>query len=441
MYICGPTVHDHAHIGNFRTFLFEDVLRRHLTSKGWKMLEVMNITDVDDKIIEKAIVEGVDIKTYTEKFINSFLEDIELLGIQKPEIIARATDHIPEMVRLVEVLLEKGHAYREGDSVYFRISSFPEYGGLACLDTKNLMSGARVDVDHYDKESPQDFVLWKAPKEDNEPCWNTSIGKGRPGWHLECSAMSMKYLGESFDIHCGGVDLIFPHHTNEIAQSQAGTGSSFAHFWLHSEHLQVDGQKMAKSAGNFFTLRNLIDKGYEAVAIRYLMISVPYRKQLNFTFDGLHQANQSLGRIKDFLFRLKSTSLPAGGNAEIVQSLEDAKADFETGLDDDLNTAQSLAAVFDFIRVGNTALDNEAFKGEDRKAVIDWFEEIDRRLGIVPTVENPKQLDRDIEELIARRNQARLEQNFVLADELRQRLLKMNIVIEDTNEGTRWRYK
>jgi len=253
--------------------------------------------------------------------------------------------------------------------------------------------------------------------------------------------MSMKYLGESFDIHCGGVDLIFPHHTNEIAQSQAGTGSSFAHFWLHSEHLQVDGQKMAKSAGNFFTLRNLIDKGYEAIAIRYLMISVPYRKQLNFTFDGLHQANQSLGRIKDFLFRLKSTSLPAGDNAEIVQSLEDAKADFETGLDDDLNTAQSLAAVFDFIRVGNTALDNEAFKCEDRKAVIDWFEEIDRRLGIVPPVENSKQLDRDIEELITRRNQARLEQNFVLADELRQRLLKMDIVIEDTNEGTRWRYK
>ena len=441
MYICGPTVHDFAHVGNFRTFVFEDILRRQLMSKGWKMMEVMNITDIDDRIIEKALAEGVDIKTYTQKFTESFLEDIETLGIQRPEVIARATDHIPEMVQLVERLLEKGHAYREGDSIYFRISSFPEYGKLARIDTQQLTEGARVDVDEYDKESPQDFVVWKAPKEENEPRWKTAIGTGRPGWHLECSAMSMKYLGESFDLHCGGVDLIFPHHTNEIAQSRAGTGSSFAHFWIHSEHLQVEGEKMAKSSGNFFTLRDLIEKGFEPLAIRYLMVSVPYRKRLNFTFDGLHQANQSLGRIQDFLFRLKWTAIPAGGNAEAEKTLGKARQQFEAALDDDLNTAQALAAVFDLIRVANTALDEGKLREEDRTAIEEWFIEVDRRLGIVPPPDGPQDVDRDIEDLIAQRDQARADRDFGLADELRQRLLDKNVVIEDTKEGVRWRYK
>ena len=440
MYICGPTVHDFAHIGNFRTYVFTDILRRHLMSKDWKMMEVMNITDVDDRIIEKALADGVDIKTYTEKFTKSFLEDTDTLGIERPEVIARATDHIPEMVQLVEALLEKGYAYREGDSIYFRISSFPEYGKLARIDTQQLMDGARVDADRYDKESPQDFVLWKAPKEEKEPRWKTAIGTGRPGWHLECSAMSMKYLGESFDLHCGGVDLIFPHHTNEIAQSRAGTGSSFANFWVHSEFLQVEGEKMAKSTGNFFTLRELIEKGFEPLAIRYLMVSVPYRKQLNFTFDGLHQANQSLGRIKDFLFRLRSTTLAAGRDAEAEKTLGEAREQFEAALDDDLNTAQALAAVFDLIRAANTALDEGKVREEDRTSIEDWFVDVDRRLGIVPPPDGPRDLDRDIEDLIAQRNQARADRDFALADELRQRLLDKNVVIEDTKEGTRWRH-
>ncbi len=441
MYICGPTVHDFAHIGNFRTYVFGDILRRHLTSKGWKMMEVMNITDVDDRIIEKALAKGVDIKTYTEKFTESFLEDSDSLGIERPEVIARATDHIPEMIQLVEALLDKGHAYREGDSIYFRISSFPEYGKLARIDTQQLMDGARVDADRYDKESPQDFVLWKAPKEENEPRWKAAIGTGRPGWHLECSAMSMKYLGESFDLHCGGVDLIFPHHTNEIAQSRAGTGGGFALFWVHSEFLHVEGEKMAKSTGNFFTLRELVEKGFEPLAIRYLLVSVPYRKQLNFTFDGLHQANQSLGRIKDFLFRLKSTAIPPGRDAEAERSLDEARRQFEAALDDDLNTAQALAAVFDLIRAANTALDEGTLHEEDRTAIEDWFIEVDRRLGIVPPLDGPRDPDRDIEDLIAQRNQARAARDFALADELRQRLLDKNVVIEDTKEGTRWRYR
>ena len=441
MYICGPTVHDFAHIGNFRTFIFEDILRRHLISKGWKMMEVMNITDVDDKIIEKALAEGIDIKTYTKKFTKSFLEDIDTLSIERPEVIACATDHIPEMVQLVKALLEKGHAYREGNSIYFRISSFPEYGKLARIDRQELMDGFRIDTDRYDKESPRDFVLWKAPKEKDEPRWKTEIGTGRPGWHLECSAMSMKYLGENFDLHCGGVDLIFPHHTNEIAQSQAGTGSSFAHFWVHSEHLQLEGEKMAKSTGNFFTLRELTKAGFEPLAIRYLMVSVPYRRQLNFTFDGLHQAKQSLGRIKDFLFRLKLMKIPTGRNSEVQKTLGETRKQFESALDDDLNTSQALASMFDLIRSANTALDDDRLCEEDRTAIKDWFIEIDRRLGIVPPSDGFLDLDREIEDLIALRNQARADRDFALADKLRQRLLDRNVVIEDTKEGTRWRNK
>ena len=300
MYVCGPTVHDFAHIGNFRTFVFEDVLRRQLKSKGWEIRQVMNITDVDDKIIAKALAKGVDIRTFSAKYIDSFMEDSRALGIEEPEVLVRATDHIPEMVTLVEQLIEKGFAYREGDSIYFRISKFPDYGRLARLDKRDLKVGARVEVDEYDKESPQDFVLWKAPKEDDEPRWETSIGVGRPGWHLECSAMAMKYLGNSFDIHCGGVDLVFPHHTNEIAQSEAATGEPFVRFWVHAEHLKVEGQKMAKSTGNFFRLRDLLEKGFSPLAIRYLFVSAPYRKQFNFTFDGLEQAAQSLERIREF---------------------------------------------------------------------------------------------------------------------------------------------
>ena len=441
MYICGPTVHDFAHIGNFRTYIFVDILRRHLISKGWKMMEVMNITDVDDRIIDKALKEGVDIRTYTEQYTQAFLEDTETLGIQRPEVLARATDHIPEMVNLIEALLQKGHAYREGNSIYFRISSFSEYGRLARINTQNLKHSLRGDADEYDKESPHDFALWKEPKEAGEPRWETSIGTGRPGWHVECSAMSMKYLGEEFDLHCGGVDLIFPHHTNEIAQSKAGTGAAFAHFWVHSEHLRVEGEKMAKSRGNFFTLRDLVGKGFGPLSIRYLLVSVPYRKQLNFTFDGLHQAEQSLDRIKEFLFRLKSSPLLPGDDVDAEKAIGDTRERFEAALDDDLNTAQALAALFDLIRTTNRFLDKGKLRIENKKAIEAWISDVDDRLGIIPPSGNEQDFDKEVEDLIAQRNQARVDRAFGLADEIRQRLLDKNVVVEDEKDGTRWRYK
>ena len=440
MYVCGPTVHDYAHIGNFRTYMFADVLRRHLKSKGWEIQEVMNITDVDDQIIRKALDKGVDIRTYTEKYTQSFMEDSDALGIERPEMTVRATDHIPDMVALVQKLLDKGYAYREGDSIYFRVAKFDGYGRLARLDKKELRVGARVDVDKYDKEAPQDFALWKAPKEENEPRWETDIGVGRPGWHLECSAMSMKYLGEGFDLHCGGVDLVFPHHTNEIAQSEAATGVPFVRFWVHVEFLKVEGQKMAKSKGNFYLLRDLLEKGFSPLAIRYLLVSVPYRKQMNFTFDGLHQATQSLERIKEFLFRLQSTELSNGGNNDFCAVLEKSRSQFEAGLDDDLNTAVALGAVFDLIKAANTALDQEDLGTENRKEVEEWFEDIDRRLGIIPPLDEAGENDQRIEELIAERKQARAQRDFARADEVRQQLLELGVVIEDTRDGTRWRY-
>src|SRR5215510_12849473 len=286
MYTCGPTVHDFAHIGNFRTYVFEDVLRRHLKSK-WKLLHVMNITDIDDKIIRNATQKGVDIREYTAPFTAAFLEDSAQLRIEKPDVITPATDYIPQMVELVERLLATGHAYREGNSIYYRISSFPTYGRLSRLDRRELKVGARIDADEYEKEQPNDFVLWKGPKEEKEPRWEAPFGVGRPGWHLECSAMAMENLGETLDIHCGGVDNIFPHHENEIGQSEAVTSRPFARFWIHGEHLLVEGEKMAKSKGNYYTVRDLIAEGYDPLAIRSLLLSVQYRKQLNFTLDGI----------------------------------------------------------------------------------------------------------------------------------------------------------
>ena len=441
LYACGPTVHNYAHIGNFRYFVFADILRRHIKSKGWEVHEVMNITDVDDKIIEKALAEGVDLRTYTEKYAEAFLEDSDLLGIERPEKIVRATDHIPDMVALVRALLEKDIAYKEGDSIYFRVSSFPGYGRLSGIDSRELKVGARVDVDEYDKESPQDFVLWKAPKLDNEPRWETDIGAGRPGWHLECSAMSMKYLGATFDMHCGGVDLVFPHHENEIAQSEAATGKPFVRFWVHSEHLKVEGQKMAKSAGNFYLLRDLIDKGFDPLAIRYLFVSVPYRKQLNFTFDGLHQAVQSIDRIKEFLFRLSSSQLAAGDDSAVARLIADARSQFDAALDDDLNTAVALAAVFDLIRAVNTALEAGTVREQNRVEIDAWFDEVDLRLGIVRRAEAGGADDSRVDRLIAERNDARASRDFARADEIRQQLTDMKVVIEDTKDGTRWRYE
>ena len=444
MYTCGPTVHDFAHIGNFRTFVFEDILRRHLKSK-WKILHVMNITDIDDKIIRKAAEKGMDIREYTAPYTAAFFEDSARLRIEKPDVVTAATDYIPEMVQLVERLLESGNAYREGNSIYFRISSFPAYGRLSRLDKRELKVGARIDADEYEKEQPNDFVLWKGPKDEAEKSWPASFGVGRPGWHLECSAMAMKCLGETLDIHCGGVDNIFPHHENEIAQSEAATSKPFASFWLHAEHLLVENEKMSKSKGNFYTLRDLLEKGYRAEAIRYLLLSVQYRKQLNFTMAGLEQAQRSLDRIREFLFRLRTAKLTAGTSPKVNETVAAARTQFEAGLDDDLNTAFALASVFDLIRACNIALDKEQLREDDRTAILEWFSEVDGRLAILPIADErgaaDVESDDEIETLIKRRNDARRNRDFAAADQIRKELLDRGIVIEDTREGTKWRRK
>jgi cysteinyl-tRNA synthetase len=440
MYTCGPTVHNFAHIGNFRTYVFEDVLRRHLKSK-WKLLHVMNITDIDDKIIAKATESGVDIREYTAPYTEAFFADSAKLRIERPDVITPATDYIPQMIQLVEQLIASGHAYQEGNSVYYRISSFPSYGRLSRLDRRELKVGARIDADEYEKEQPNDFVLWKGPKEDTEKRWEAPFGPGRPGWHLECSAMAMKHLGETLDIHCGGVDNIFPHHENEIAQSEAVTSKPFARFWIHAEHLLVENEKMSKSKGNFFTLRDLLEKGYEAQAIRYLLLSVQYRKQLNFTMAGLEQARNSLDRIKRFLLRLTTAKLPEGSNPELKAQITAAQREFEDGLDDDLNTARALGALFTLITDGHNALDRESMREDDRAEILSWLVDVDSRLAIVPDVEQLVAPDVEVEALVAQRNEARRNRNFAESDRLRKELLDRGILIEDTREGTKWRRK
>ena len=356
MYTCGPTVYDFAHIGNFRTFVVQDILRRFLRSHGYRMDQVMNLTDVDDRIIQNAAAAGVHIRDYTEKFIQAFLEDMSALNLEPPEHLVRATDHIDDMVRLIERLTEKGMTYVSDGYVYFRISKFPKYGKLSKLDVSGIQAGARVEVDRYEKADARDFALWKGTKP-GEDYWDTPLGRGRPGWHIECSAMAMKYLGDTLDIHTGGVDLTFPHHENEIAQSEGATGKQFVRYWLHAHHLMVEGEKMSKSLGNFYTLRDLFAKGYKPSTIRFLLASVPYGSQLNFTMDGLKQAASSVERLRNFVLRLKTEKFSAGNSSSIQVSINAAVEEFQKGLEDDLNAARALAAVFDLVRDVNTAID------------------------------------------------------------------------------------
>jgi len=439
LYACGPTVYNFVHIGNLRTYVFEDVLRRHLASK-WKIRHVMNITDIDDKIIKNSIEAGKDLKSFTAPFTEAFFEDCAKLRIQKPETVSYATEHIPEMIDLVDRLIKNGYAYREGDSIYYRISKFGPYGRLSRLDKRELKVGARIDADEYEKEAPQDFVLWKAPKEPNEPRWPAPFGEGRPGWHLECSAMAMKYLGETLDIHCGAVDLIFPHHENEIAQSEAVTGHPFVRFWVHGEHLLVNGEKMAKSKGNFFTLRDLLEKGYDPLTIRYLLVSVRYRKQLNFTLDGLKEAKAALDRIKEFVFRLTDATLKAGRNDKVSAATKTARDDFEAALDDDLNTSGALGALFILIGECNVALASGELQEDNRTEILDLLKIVDERLAIVPPMEHSV-LDQEIDELVRKYTDARKNRDFALSDKIRQELLERGIVVQDTREGTKWRRK
>ena len=442
MYTCGPTVYDFAHIGNFRTFVFYDLLRRVLHLNGDKLDHVMNITDVDDKIIRNAVAQGKSLSEYTEIYTKAFLDDCAILRLERPERIARATEHIPEMAAAIHKLEQEGHTYRSDGSVYFRISTFPGYGKLSHNDFEGMVSGARVDVDSYEKNDGRDFALWKAPKP-GEPSWDTEIGTGRPGWHIECSVMAIEFLGATLDIHAGGVDLIFPHHENEIAQSEALTGKPFSNYWLHSEFLLVDGQKMSKSMGNFYTLRDLCDtRGFSPESIRYLLASVPYRKGLNFTMEGLKSATTAIDRLRNFKLRLESTKLGDGVNPKLVTDAAEAMRAFRAALDDDLNTAEALAAVFEFVREANTALDHGDFLSLNRAGALAVLEDFDTFFDVLkPSASAGGLSDTEVEKLIADRTQAKKGRDFARADQLRAQLLEQGIILEDTKDGIRWKRK
>ena len=453
MYTCGPTVYNFAHIGNFRAFTFEDILRRWLRYRGYELNHVMNVTDVDDKIIANAAKQNKSIEEYTAVYTKAFFEDAAALRLERPEHVVKATEHIPVMVRAIEELAAKGCTYTSEGSTYFQISAFSDYGKLSHNDFSGIRSGARVDVDEYDKADARDFVLWKAQK-DSEPSWQSPFGNGRPGWHIECSAMAMEYLGETLDIHAGGVDLIFPHHENEIAQSESITAKPFSRFWLHSEHLHIESQKMSKSLGNFYTLRDLLEMGYEPEAIRYLLASVPYRKKLNFTFEGLKAAAKSIERLRDFELRVSSTRLPGGRDEEVSERSREAIRHFERGMDEDLNTAEALAAVFEYVRAMNTALDESRFQEENRWDAARVLEVFDCVFDVLkpsdPAAlpasgpdkpEVPSLSDAQIEAYIEERSQAKKARDFARADEIRALLQEKGILLEDTKERVRWKRK
>jgi cysteinyl-tRNA synthetase len=429
MYTCGPTVYSYAHIGNFRSFTFYDILRRWLRLRGFQLDHVMNITDVDDKIIRNAMAENKSLGDYTAVYEKAFLEDCALLRLEKPERLARATEHIPEMAQAIQELSKKGYTYPSDGSIYYRIAKFPEYGKLSHSDFSGMRSGTRVDVDEYEKADARDFVLWKAPK-DGEPFWDTELGPGRPGWHIECSVMAIEYLGETLDIHAGGVDLVFPHHENEIAQSEALTGKPFARFWLHSEFLLVEGQKMSKSLGNFFTLRDILAQGYQPEAVRYLLASVPYRKALNFTFDGLKSAATSIERLRNYKLRLETGKFTEGDGQALLARTKQAVKDFDESLDDDLNTAQALAAVFEYVRETNTIMDAGAFPSAAVGAALGLLERFDSLFDVLAPARKEGALsDGEIDARIAQRTQAKKSKDFAGADRIRQELLEQGVIL------------
>jgi cysteinyl-tRNA synthetase len=467
MYACGPTVYDYGHIGNFRTFVAVDILRRFLRQSGFEIRHVMNITDVDDKIIRNSSQEGLSVKEYTAKYEKAFLEDSSTLNIEQP-ILARATEHIEEMAQFIGELVQKGFAYRTDDgSYYFRIASFPAYGKLSKKDFAGMEDGARVDVDEYEKDNARDFALWKAPKP-GEASWESSIGPGRPGWHIECSAMSMQELGDTFDLHAGGEDLIFPHHENEIAQSEALTGKPFVHFWFHARFLLVEGEKMSKSVGNFFTLRDLALRGYKPSAIRLLLASVPYRHQLNFTFDGLKQMSSNVEKLRNFQLRLKAGQFPSGATDSTLarETVERMTA----ALEDDLNTAQAQAAIFDMVRKANVAIDSGLIKKEDVAPLLAALDKFDEIFAVLRDDDAPKMKsilewakadgrekdisqelldavgaqslpDAEIERKIAEMEAARKARNFQASDAIRAELTSAGLLVEITKDGVRWRRK
>jgi cysteinyl-tRNA synthetase len=438
LYTCGPTVYDFAHIGNFRTYLWEDLLRRYLKFRGLRVTQVMNLTDVDDKTIANARAAGLALDDYTRRYIDAFFEDLDALGIERAEHYPRATRHIPEMVDLVKRLRARGHLYDSRGSLYFRIDTFPAYGRLARIDVKAAAdaSHARVDSDEYEKDNPRDFAVWKARKGD-EPFWETEIGAGRPGWHLECSAMSMKYLGETFDIHTGGVDNIFPHHENEIAQSEAATGRTFVRVWMHAAHLVVDGEKMSKSCGNVHTLRDVREKGIEPRVLRYLLLSVHYRKPLNFTFEGAAQGRAALGRLDDLALRLQEARPAPGRDPDLGAKAAAARRGMIEALDQDLNTSQALGHLFDLVRDTHGALDAGRARADDVREVGGLLADFAAIFG-VPLGQRAI-LDRDIEDLIRKRQEARARKDYAESDRIRDDLQRLGIILEDTPQGVRFK--
>jgi len=464
MYACGPTVYDYGHIGNFRTFVAVDILRRFLRQSGHKLQHVMNITDVDDKIIRNAAKEKKTVQEYTRKYEEAFLEDMGSLNLERPERLVRATEHIQGMAEFIAALEKKGIAYRTEDgSYYFRIAKFPEYGKLSKKDFAGMEAGARVDVDEYEKDDARDFALWKAPKE-GEAFWESPIGPGRPGWHIECSVMSMKYLGDSFDLHAGGEDLIFPHHENEIAQSESLTGKVFARHWMHVRFLLVEGEKMSKSAGNFYTLRDLLVKGHKPSSIRFLLTSVPYRKQLNFTMAGLEQAAHSVERLRTFQSRMRMSHLGAGTNPAAQEAATKAKQELRAGMEDDLNTARASAAIFDMVREANTLADRGELREGDKTPLLEALEQFDEVFAVLKDDDAEKMKaarewarehgiaveagdggseisDEEVNRLIEERNAAKKARDFARSDAIRKQLAEAGIAVEDTKEGIRWKRK
>jgi cysteinyl-tRNA synthetase len=467
MYACGPTVYDYGHIGNFRTFIHVDILRRFLKLQGMPLRHVMNITDVDDKIMARAAAAGQSIGDYTAKYEAAFLEDLSALGIEQPEFLARATEHIPQMVSLIEKLVERGSAYRgENGSYYFRIHSFPKYGKLSKKDLGGMEDGARVDVDEYDKDSARDFALWKTAKS-GEFHWNTELGPGRPGWHIECSAMATAYLGEDFDLHTGGEDLMFPHHENEIAQSESASGKTFARHWMHIRFLLVEGKKMSKSLGNFYTLRDLLLRGYKASAIRFLLTAVPYRNQLNFTFEGLTESTHAVERLRTFAQRLRKGEFPAGSNAAILEATERAGKNFIASLEDDLNTAEARAAIFELVRVVNSSADRGELKQDNVAPILDVLASFDQVFAVLEDHDDAvtrfaldwaakeNRLNQatpelvagysfsaaDIDKLVEERTMARKTRDFARADAIRKELAEKGVLLEDSADGVRWHRK
>ncbi|MBU1626852.1 cysteine--tRNA ligase [bacterium] len=436
MYTCGPTVYDYVHIGNLRAYLFEDILRRTLKFFGFDVTQVMNLTDVDDKTIREANAKGMSLKDYTEKYKKAFFEDIDTLRIERAEEYPSATKHISQMVNIIKALIKKGCTYEKSGSIYFKISEFQKYGRLSKIDIDRTKTGLRVDLDEYDKDDVRDFALWKASK-DGETSWDTDIGKGRPGWHIECSAMSMEYLGETFDIHTGGVDNIFPHHENEIAQSEMATGKKFVNYWLHNEHLLVDGKKMSKSLGNFYTLRDLLENGHTPQAIRFLLISVHYRKQLNFTDATMEKAENTIKRIRDFYKRLKEAKAANNSNDDLLPEIDNALESFKSEMADDLNISGSLGHYFELMKKINLKLEKGEVSQNEKSKALNFFHSAEKILDLEDREETI--LDVKLTRLIEKREIARQNKDFTKADEIRDQLLAHGIVLEDTKDGTRWK--